>query len=68
MKAETTIQDSAKLDITVRPLKENDLSAADKIMRLAFGTFIGLPEPLAFMGDAASGYNRPGVYVIDDWR
>ena len=53
MKAETTIQKSRKVDITVRPLKENDLSTADTIMRLAFGTFIGLPEPLAFMGDAA---------------
>lgn len=53
MKAETNIQQSTKLDITVRPLKENDLSRADTIMRLAFGTFIGLPEPLAFMGDAA---------------
>ena len=58
MKAETTIQDSAKLDITVRPLKEGDLSTADTIMRLAFGTFIGLPEPLAFMGDAAYVRNR----------
>lgn len=39
-------------DITVRPLRESDLPAADRIMRLAFGTFIGLPEPSAFMGDA----------------
>jgi len=104
---------STKLDITVRPLQENDLDAADHIMRLAFGTFIGLPEPTAFMGDAdyvytrsranpaaafgatvfqdfgpppiargfvtqiqgvimsrpnEAGYNRPGVYLIDDWR
>jgi hypothetical protein len=34
-----------KLDISVRPLQENDLSAADHIMRLAFGTFLGLPDP-----------------------
>jgi GNAT superfamily N-acetyltransferase len=37
----------------VRPLREGDLPAADHIMRLAFGTFIGLPEPAAFMGDAS---------------
>jgi len=43
---------TAKVDISVRPLQENDLSAADHIMRLAFGTFLGLPEPTAFMGDA----------------
>jgi len=41
-----------KQDITVRPLKETDLPTADYIMRLAFGTFIGLPEPTTFMGDA----------------
>lgn len=41
----------------VRPLRENDLPSADKIMRQAFGTFIGLPDPLAFAGDAA--YIRP---------
>lgn len=41
-----------KLEITVRPLQESDLPAADHVFRLAFGTFIGLPEPAAFMGDA----------------
>lgn len=53
--AETT-----KLDISVRLLQENDLSAADHIMRLAFDTFLGLPEPTAFMGDAG--------YVRTRWR
>ena len=33
-------------------MKEDDLDDADRIMRLAFGTFLGLPEPLKFMGDA----------------
>jgi GNAT superfamily N-acetyltransferase len=37
----------------VRQLEERDLPVADQIMRLAFGTFIGLPEPAAFMGDAS---------------
>jgi len=39
-------------EITIRPLKENDLPDADRIFRLAFGTFIGLPDPMAFAGDA----------------
>lgn len=39
-------------DVSVRPLQEDDLPVADRIMRLAFGTFLGLPDPLAFMGDA----------------
>jgi GNAT superfamily N-acetyltransferase len=38
--------------ITVRPMKDSDLEDADRIMRLAFGTFLGLPEPMKFMGDA----------------
>jgi len=48
-KNETTVTSA----IIVRPLRESDLAAADEIMRVAFGTFIGLPEPRAFMGDAA---------------
>jgi len=44
------------MDISIRPLRERDLPAADRIMRLAFGTFLGLPEPAAFLGDA--GYVR----------
>jgi GNAT superfamily N-acetyltransferase len=39
-------------DVHVRPLVEADLREADRIMRMAFGTFLGLPDPLAFMGDA----------------
>jgi hypothetical protein len=31
---------------TVRPLREVDLSEARRILRLAFGTFIGAPEQL----------------------
>ena len=42
----------AKRDVTVRPLQEADLAEADRIMRLAFGTFLGLPDPGGFMGDA----------------
>lgn len=41
----------------VRPLREDDLAAADHVMRLAFGTFIGPSEPTEFMGDAQ--YVRP---------
>ena len=46
-------EETTKLDVMVRPLQESDLPTADRIMRLAFGTFIGMPEPTAFMGDAS---------------
>ena len=40
------------MNITVRPLKETDLSRADRIFRLAFGTFNGLADPLQHGGDS----------------
>jgi GNAT superfamily N-acetyltransferase len=45
-------------EITVAPLAEADLDAADRLMRLAFGAFIGLPDPLTFMGDAENVRTR----------
>jgi GNAT superfamily N-acetyltransferase len=53
MRPQSKSEGITNLEITVRPLREGDLPAADHIMRLAFGTFIGLPEPAAFMGDAS---------------
>src|SRR5215207_3466851 len=56
-----TAGDLARADgMLVRPLRDEDLPTADHIMRLAFGTFLGLPDPLAFMGDAD--------YVRTRWR
>jgi predicted N-acetyltransferase YhbS len=37
---------------TIRPLRPTDLAEADRIFRLAFGTFVGLPDPLTFAGDS----------------
>jgi GNAT superfamily N-acetyltransferase len=51
---------SSKINLTaaVRPLQEGDLEAADRVMRLAFGTFLEMPDPLQFMGDADYAYTR----------
>lgn len=38
-------------EVRVRPLVEADLAAADRVLRLAFGTFLGLPEPERCFGD-----------------
>lgn len=46
--------------ITLGPLQENELEAADRVFRLAFGTFIGLPDALKF----ASGCD----YVRTRWK
>jgi GNAT superfamily N-acetyltransferase len=45
-------QPRTKAAVTIELLREEDLSAADHIFRLAFGTFIGLPDPLQFAAGA----------------
>ncbi len=45
-------------DVYVRPLRETDLPTADRILRLAFGTFVGLPDPMSFFGDADIVHTR----------
>ncbi len=42
---------STSQPIKVGPLKQSELEEAGRIVRLAFGTFLGLPDPLDFMGD-----------------
>jgi hypothetical protein len=37
--------------IKIAPLKPDELAEADQIVRLAFGTFLGMPNPADFMGD-----------------
>jgi len=51
---------SAKQAIKISPLKETELDDADRIVRLAFGTFLGVPNPLEFMGDR--------TFIKSRWR
>ena len=44
--------------VAVRPLREEDLDEAERIRRLAFGTQLGLPDPLAFGGDNEYAHTR----------
>jgi len=39
-------------NVLVNPLPATDLAEADRIFRVAFGTFLGLPNPIEFFGDA----------------
>jgi GNAT superfamily N-acetyltransferase len=48
------------MNLVVRPLREADLDEADRIYRLAFGTFLGLRDPSRFGGDSD--------YVRTRWR
>jgi predicted N-acetyltransferase YhbS len=38
--------------VLIRALEQRDLDEADRVTRLAFGTFLGLPDPLSVFGDA----------------
>ncbi|MFI6809838.1 GNAT family N-acetyltransferase [Streptomyces luteogriseus] len=51
---------SVAASVSVRPLAEPDLDRADEIFRVAFGTFLGVPEPETFFGTAD--------YVRTRWR
>ena len=37
--------------VRISSLRESELGEAARIVRLAFGTFLGLPDPMQFMGD-----------------
>jgi len=39
--------------MSVRPLETSELDNADRIFRLAFGTWLQLPDPLQFAGDSS---------------
>jgi GNAT superfamily N-acetyltransferase len=41
-------------------MEARDIAESDRVMRLAFGTFLGLPDPMLFMGDAA--------YIPHRWK
>ena len=44
--------------VQVRPMRADDVDSADRVMRLAFGTIRGLPDPSAAFGDADSVRTR----------
>ena len=44
--------------MNIRQLEESDLPAADHMRCLAFGTFLGLSDPMTFSGDAENVKTR----------
>ncbi len=48
------------MNVLIRLLQANELATADHVFRLAFGTFVGLPEPAEFFGD--------GAYISHRWQ
>ena len=46
------------MQIDIRQLERHDLEEADRIVRLAFGTFLGAPDPMAVFGDSDFAHTR----------
>jgi predicted N-acetyltransferase YhbS len=49
--APDTEVDAAQGNLEIRPLEERDLDEADRIMRIAFGTYLKAPNPIEVFGD-----------------
>ena len=41
---------STESSVFIRPMKDADLGEARRVFRLAFGTFLGVPDPETFWG------------------
>jgi GNAT superfamily N-acetyltransferase len=48
--------------ITIRPLAPDDIAQADRVRRLAFGTYFQLPDPLQFGSDGSLLLSRARTY------
>jgi GNAT superfamily N-acetyltransferase len=48
--------------ITIRPLTLGDFAEADRVRRLAFGTYLQLPDPMQFGGDGSLLLSRARTY------
>jgi len=55
-----TLTYSQGINVSIRPMEEADLNEARRICRVAFGTFLGVPEPETFWADRE--------YVFTRWR
>jgi predicted N-acetyltransferase YhbS len=58
--------------VEIRTMREGDLAEADRIFRLAFGTFLKMPDPMQFAGDADFVRTRQAVWpeaaFVAQWR
>lgn len=46
------------MEIRIRPLRRDEVPEADRIVRVAFGTFLGLPDPTQAFGDRDLAHSR----------
>ncbi len=46
------------MEVRIRPIQEGDVGEADRIVRLAFGTFLNVPDPMSVFGDSDFAHTR----------
>jgi GNAT superfamily N-acetyltransferase len=54
----STTAENARSEPLIAPLSERDLPEAERIFRVAFGTFLGAPDPETFWADRDYVYSR----------
>ncbi len=54
----TPSQSKEAINVSVRPMAEADLDEAGRIFRVAFGTFLGVPDPESFWADREYVFTR----------
>jgi len=58
-------QQRTSVTAEIRPMQPADVEAADRVMRSAFGTYLGAPDPLRVFGDAE--FVRPRFAAQPEW-
>jgi len=58
------LRGTVRSEVLIRPMEASDLDAADTVMRTAFGTHLGVPDPRQTFGDAQ--YVRPRFAASPD--
>jgi GNAT superfamily N-acetyltransferase len=56
----TPVQAKETINASIRPVRDTDLMEARRIFRVAFGTFMGVPDPESFSADRE--------YIFTRWR
>jgi predicted N-acetyltransferase YhbS len=51
--------------LVVRPIRDDEIDPADRIFRVAFGTYLGMPDPARFGGDGDCVRTRTRSDAVD---
>lgn len=55
------------MEPVIRPLREKDLTEADRILRLSIGTFLGMADPMKFLAIQTTLALRWPLNLMGNW-